>query len=79
MQFFLATGFNVHILTPIICGICIFYTTIGGIKAVIWTDTLQFIMMIGGIVAVIAIGIAKVGGVNVLISESIRGERLFTE
>lgn len=49
-------------MTPIISGICIFYTTIGGLKAVVWTDTIQLIVMMGAITAVFAIGISDVGG-----------------
>lgn len=42
--------------------ICIFYTTIGGLKAVVWTDTLQFLLMIGGLVCVIILGLISTGG-----------------
>uniref|UniRef100_A0A1B6D5H5 Sodium/solute symporter n=1 Tax=Clastoptera arizonana TaxID=38151 RepID=A0A1B6D5H5_9HEMI len=35
------TGISVHTLTPIVCLICILYTSFGGLKAVVWTDTLQ--------------------------------------
>lgn len=36
------TGINLHTITPIMCIVCIFYTTIGGIRAVVWTDTVRF-------------------------------------
>lgn len=52
-----------HAITIISCFICVFYTTIGGLKAVIWTDTLQFTAMIGAILAVIFIGTKEAGGV----------------
>ena len=35
------TGLNVHISVSLICFVCIFYTTLGGMKAVLWTDALQ--------------------------------------
>src|SRR5262249_44793817 len=38
------------------------YTTLGGMKAVIWTDTLQFLVLCGGIVLVLACAIAAVPG-----------------
>jgi solute carrier family 5 (sodium-coupled monocarboxylate transporter), member 8/12 len=47
----LATGFVATI-----------YTTLGGMKAVIWTDTLQFIVLCGGIVVVFAFAGAQVPG-----------------
>jgi len=34
----------------------------GGIKAVIWTDTFQVLMMFGGMVAVVAKGTVDAGG-----------------
>ncbi|XP_052783067.1 sodium-coupled monocarboxylate transporter 2-like [Mya arenaria] len=39
------------------------YTSIGGIKAVIWTDVFQFVIMTTGILAVIIKGIIEVGGI----------------
>jgi sodium-coupled monocarboxylate transporter 8/12 len=38
------------------------YTTLGGMKAVIWTDTLQFIVLCGGIVLVLAFAMGNVPG-----------------
>lgn len=56
------TGIHEHIIGPLICVICIFYTTIGGLKAVVWTDFLQFVIMVASIVAVIFLGIDRAGG-----------------
>uniref|UniRef100_A0A2S2QKM3 Sodium-coupled monocarboxylate transporter 1 n=1 Tax=Sipha flava TaxID=143950 RepID=A0A2S2QKM3_9HEMI len=41
LAFSQVTGLNVHTVTKIICSVCIFYTTIGGLKAVVWTDAIQ--------------------------------------
>uniref|UniRef100_A0A182JH69 Sodium/solute symporter n=1 Tax=Anopheles atroparvus TaxID=41427 RepID=A0A182JH69_ANOAO len=57
------TGINVHIITPIICSICIFYTTFGGIRAVIWTDTLQFGAMLCALFVVMTLGTLQLGGI----------------
>src|SRR5262249_48026942 len=38
------------------------YTALGGMKAVIWTDTLQFLILCGGIVAVLVCAIVAVPG-----------------
>lgn len=35
------TGFNVYLSVSLICFVCMFYTTLGGMKAVLWTDALQ--------------------------------------
>ena len=42
-------------------GVCIFYTTIGGLKAVVWTDTIQLSIMISGFIGIIAQGVADHG------------------
>lgn len=56
------SGINLHVITCATSVICIFYTTVGGLKAVVWTDTLQFILMIGGVLAVTVLGLMATGG-----------------
>ncbi|XP_054162852.1 sodium-coupled monocarboxylate transporter 1-like [Oppia nitens] len=56
--------------------ICTFYTTIGGIKAVIWTDVLQCILMFLGVIMVIIQGVIEVGGVAEVWNINERGDRL---
>jgi solute carrier family 5 (sodium-coupled monocarboxylate transporter), member 8/12 len=56
--------------------ICIFYTTVGGLKAVVWTDTLQFILMIGGVLAVTILGLNATGGFANVWKTSDEGGRL---
>jgi Na+/proline symporter len=50
--------------------------TIGGIKAVIWTDVFQALIMIAGIIAVIAIGTFDIGGFTNLFDINDKGGRL---
>ncbi|XP_038208186.1 sodium-coupled monocarboxylate transporter 1-like [Zerene cesonia] len=56
------TGVNIHVVSPIVCLVCIFYTSVGGLKAVVWTDVFQTIVMIGAMFLVIIKGTIKVGG-----------------
>lgn len=58
----IVTGVNVHLITPIVCVVCIFYTCVGGLKAVVWTDVVQLVMMFGAICLVIIKGTMDVGG-----------------
>ena len=55
-------------LIPAIIGIgagAIIYTTLGGMKAVIWTDVVQFFFIVGGLVLALLIAISKIpGGVS---------------
>ena len=42
--------------------VCIFYTAVGGIKAVMWTDTFQAVCMFGSFLAIILKGNYDAGG-----------------
>ncbi|KAM6912210.1 solute carrier family 5 member 6 [Xenentodon cancila] len=44
--------------------VCTLYTTLGGLKAVIWTDVFQTVVMFAGQLAVIVVGVQKTGGVS---------------
>ncbi|KAI9579971.1 hypothetical protein GQX74_000759 [Glossina fuscipes] len=60
------TGINIHIVTPVVCVVCIFYTTVGGLKAVVWTDVIQTVIMIGAIIFIIVKGTIDIGGFHVV-------------
>ncbi|XP_043279035.1 sodium-coupled monocarboxylate transporter 1-like [Venturia canescens] len=70
------TKFDVHALVPILCLVCIVYTSIGGLKAVVWTDTIQFSVTIGGLLAVLFLGIQSAGGISNVWRIAEEGERL---
>ncbi|CAD5116252.1 unnamed protein product [Dimorphilus gyrociliatus] len=53
-----------------------FYTTIGGMKAVVWTDVFQMLLMFCGMLAVIIKGSISVGGMNEVWKIADRGGRL---
>ncbi|KAK6307568.1 hypothetical protein J4Q44_G00227160 [Coregonus suidteri] len=42
--------------------VCTLYTALGGLKAVIWTDVFQTIVMFAGQLAVIVVGVQQTGG-----------------
>lgn len=44
----IVTGISVEMSILIMGGLCIIYTTFGGIEAVVWTDVLQVIVLMGG-------------------------------
>ncbi|XP_006823419.1 sodium-dependent multivitamin transporter-like [Saccoglossus kowalevskii] len=51
--------------TVVITGVvCTFYTSVGGMKAVIWTDVFQFMVMLVTVIAVIVMGSAEAGGMG---------------
>lgn len=51
------TGFPTWIMILSIGTICTIYTSMGGLKAVVWTDTFQAVVMYGGLVAAVVIGV----------------------
>ncbi|XP_031348705.1 sodium-coupled monocarboxylate transporter 2-like [Photinus pyralis] len=71
-----ATMVNPHIITPIVCAVCVFYTTIGGFKAVVWTHAIQFLGTITAVTAVFVLGILSVGGVDAILEKSLKTDRL---
>jgi len=50
------TGLDKWAAVWITGGVCIFYTSIGGLKAVVWTDSFQILVMLAGFVAILAKG-----------------------
>ncbi|XP_065079972.1 sodium-coupled monocarboxylate transporter 1-like [Ochlerotatus camptorhynchus] len=76
LAFSQVSGVNLHLITLILCIICVFYTTIGGLRAVIWADTVQFLLMLVAIFAIIALGLVDVGGWSEVWNRAQRGGRL---
>ena len=56
------SGLDVNVGILLVGGICIFYTSIGGMKAVIWTDVWQIMWMVAGFVAILAVTCIDFGG-----------------
>ncbi len=55
------TGWSLALVVPIVVVSAIIYTLLGGIKAVIWTDALQMLVMWLGLIATIIIILNKTG------------------
>ncbi|XP_076278048.1 sodium-coupled monocarboxylate transporter 1 [Lasioglossum baleicum] len=70
------TGANVHIVTPFVCMVCIFYTCVGGIRAVVWTDFIQTFIMFGSMLLIIIKGTSDVGGLPVVLRRNLESGRL---
>jgi len=70
------TGFDLDIACAVIFIVCIFYTAIGGIKAVMWTDTFQAICMFGSFLAIIIKGNIDAGGSSVVFDKNYQSNRV---
>ncbi|XP_032247518.1 sodium-dependent multivitamin transporter isoform X2 [Halichoerus grypus] len=58
------TGFDLWLSVLTLGIVCTVYTALGGLKAVIWTDVFQTLVMFLGQLVVIIVGSAKVGGLR---------------
>ncbi|KAH8246839.1 hypothetical protein KR032_001861 [Drosophila birchii] len=70
------TGIGVHTITPIVCIICVFYTSLGGLKAVVWTDVVQAVSMVGALALVAIKGTRDIGGPAVVLERAWNTDRL---
>ncbi|XP_053657639.1 sodium-coupled monocarboxylate transporter 1-like [Anopheles marshallii] len=70
------TGLSIHVVTPIVCMICVFYTSIGGLKAVVWTDVIQSGVTLLALLAVLIKGTYDIGGPAEVLHRNIAGDRL---
>ncbi|XP_041716428.1 sodium-dependent multivitamin transporter-like [Coregonus clupeaformis] len=70
------TGFDLWGAVLAMGLVCTLYTTIGGLKAVIWTDVFQTIVMFAGQLAVIIVGAHQAGGMGEVWRKAINGSRI---
>ncbi|XP_051890725.1 sodium-coupled monocarboxylate transporter 1 [Pristis pectinata] len=70
------TGFDLWGVLVATGLVCTFYCTLGGLKAVVWTDVFQMLIMISGFLAVIIRGSVVQGGFERIWNISYHGGRL---
>ncbi|XP_064648287.1 sodium-coupled monocarboxylate transporter 1-like [Lineus longissimus] len=70
------TGLNIWISVFSVGLVCTFYTTLGGIKAVMWTDTFQICLMFAGLLAVLIQGSIQMGGFSNIWQKNYEGGRI---
>ena len=70
------TGFPLDIAVVVIFLVCIFYTAVGGIKAVMWTDTFQALCMFGSFLAIIIKGNFDAGGASTVFDVNYQSGRV---
>ncbi|XP_017052606.1 sodium-coupled monocarboxylate transporter 1 isoform X1 [Drosophila ficusphila] len=70
------SGISVHTIVPLTSLICILYTSLGGIKGVVWTDVIQGFVMVGSMAIVIVKGTLDLGGLSVVLDHNRQFDRL---
>ncbi|KAF5286284.1 hypothetical protein FQR65_LT12724 [Abscondita terminalis] len=76
LAFAQVSGANIILTAIVTSSLCIFYTTIGGFKAVVWSDMLQLFIMVASFLVILCTGISAINGFDVLWDTSIKGHRL---
>uniref|UniRef100_A0A8C6PYE0 Solute carrier family 5 member 5 n=1 Tax=Nothobranchius furzeri TaxID=105023 RepID=A0A8C6PYE0_NOTFU len=71
-----ATGLNMWMSLFSTGIICTVYTTLGGIKGVIWTDVFQIVIMLAGFMAIYVHGTILVGGPAQVLKIAYNGSRI---
>uniref|UniRef100_UPI00358E755E sodium-dependent multivitamin transporter-like isoform X2 n=1 Tax=Myxine glutinosa TaxID=7769 RepID=UPI00358E755E len=70
------TNLNVWLSVVLLGGVCTIYTTMGGLRAVVWTDVFQTLVMVCGLLSVIIVGANEVGGIGHVWNQAIEGGRI---
>lgn len=56
------TNINIHVAIGVIGVLCVIYTVMGGIEAVVWTDAIQALVLIGGALLCFGLVVSQVDG-----------------
>lgn len=71
------TGIDIRILIAVVGIVAVAYTTMGGIRAVIWTDVLQFgILFLGGVLVIVFIDLDVSGGMAQIFQQASEAGKL---
>ncbi|KAL6096237.1 slc5a6 [Pungitius sinensis] len=70
------TGFDLWGAVLAMGLVCTLYTALGGLKAVIWTDVFQTVVMFAGQLAVIVVGASQAGGMAEVWRKALNGSRI---
>ncbi|XP_021955971.1 sodium-coupled monocarboxylate transporter 2 [Folsomia candida] len=70
------TDVSVELTCFIIYFVCIFYSAIGGLKAVLWTDVFQAGVMLLSLSVIVGKGVGDVGGMSIVWERAKEGDRL---
>ncbi|XP_046662812.1 sodium-coupled monocarboxylate transporter 1-like [Homalodisca vitripennis] len=67
---------SIHVCTWVTSICCLLYTTFGGLRAVMWTDTIQNVFTLFGTIFIVVVGCWKLGGPREVLRINEQGTRL---
>ncbi|XP_015839652.1 sodium-coupled monocarboxylate transporter 2 isoform X2 [Tribolium castaneum] len=70
------TGFPISYIIICVFGTCIFYTTIGGLKTVVWTDIFQLGIIFLSLIVIFVVGLNTTGNFSTIWKTALDGGRL---
>jgi SSS family transporter len=68
-----STGFPLQSSILLLGGICILYVTVGGLRAVVVTDVLQFVILTAAVLIVVPLSFEKTGGIQAFLDKTPSG------
>ncbi|KAH6938034.1 hypothetical protein HPB50_006529 [Hyalomma asiaticum] len=74
--FYTVTGISTWTSVLSLGIVCTFYTSIGGMRAVVWTDVFQIALMFGSMIVVVLRGTIDLGGLGYVFDRAQEGGRL---
>lgn len=69
-------GIDTLVAAATMFAVCVFYTSLGGLRAVMWTDTFQALVMLATFLAVTIKGVSDVGGATVVFDRNYMSGRI---
>ena len=69
------TGIIVYSCILVMGLLCTFYTVVGGIEAVIWTDVLQVIVLLGGALLSLLLIVSQSGGISEVVAVGLADDK----
>ncbi|XP_067005764.2 sodium-coupled monocarboxylate transporter 1 [Anabrus simplex] len=76
LAFSQVSGASIHLVALFMCIVCVFYTSLGGLKAVVWTDVIQAVTMFAAVILIVVKGTIDNGGLSVVWQRNARSGRI---
>ncbi len=70
---------NTYVVASLVGILCILYTFLGGFEGVVWSDFIQGVILLGGVAAIIILGIVHIkGGMGTVVTDALDHKKLIS-